>query len=330
VSHDSDYPDEMPRRRPLDDQTAEAVVAGHARDEDLAGLSAFVDDARAASAGPPPHPQGAFAALLTDGFSTEKGDRPATAASNAHGSAPQTAGLPKWRTAKMKVSGFMAGLPVAAKIALSVTVAAAAVGGAGAAAGVLPTGPDHPVIEAGGMSGSEEHPVAPPNEPTTTTAPKGDGDKPTTTTAPKGDGDKPTTTTTPPPPTEQPKPPVTTPPATEPQHEEPPATTPPTSPPGDSFVPELATLQCHGEGPEGARRVDCTWSAGPDGTKKYVVIRVTGDSTNGQIVYQSDNLSVLAFSDFAVVHGTGYKYMVLWLGADDKSLAHSNKVSVTP
>jgi hypothetical protein len=318
----------MPRRRPLDDETAEAVVAGQARDEDLAGLSAFVEDARAAGAGPPPHPQGAFATRLADGFSTEKGDRSATTASNAHGSAPQTAGLPKWRKAKMKVSGFVAGLPVAAKIALSVTVAAAAVGGAGAAAGVLPGGPDHPVIEAGG-GGGEEHPVIAPDEPTTTTAPGG-GEKPTTTTLPKPDGDKPPITTTPPP-HEEPKPPTTTtPPATEPHHEEPPPTTPPTSPPGDTFVPELGTLQCHGEGPEGQRRVDCTWSAGPDGTKKYVVIRVTGDSTQGQVVYQSENLGVLGVSDVAVIHGTSYKYMVLWLGADGKALAHSNKVTVVP
>jgi hypothetical protein len=76
--------------------------------------------------------------------------------------------------------------------------------------------------------------------------------------------------------------------------------------------------------------VDCIWSAGPDGTKKYIVIRVTGDSLDGQVVYQSDNLGVLGFSDFAVTHGGTYKYMVLWLGADGKALAHSNKVAVTP
>jgi hypothetical protein len=61
-----------------------------------------------------------------------------------------------------------------------------------------------------------------------------------------------------------------------------------------------------------------------------VVIRVTGDSTQGQVVYQSDNLTTLGFSDFAVVHGTAYKYMVLWLGADGTALAHSNRVAVTP
>ena len=36
------------------------------------------------------------------------------------------------------------------------------------------------------------------------------------------------------------------------------------------------------------------------------------------------------FSDFAVVHGTAYKYMVLWLDADGKALAHSNRIAVTP
>ena len=94
------------------------------------------------------------------------------------------------------------------------------------------------------------------------------------------------------------------------------------------MVPELSTLACHGEGAETARRVDCTWTPGPAGTAKYVLLR-TGDGQN-RVVYQSNSLSATACSDTTVVHGTTYQYMVLWLAADGTTKAHSNHITVTP
>ena len=74
--------------------------------------------------------------------------------------------------------------------------------------------------------------------------------------------------------------------------------------------------------------MDCTWTTGPAGTAKYVLLRV-GDGQN-RVVYQSDNLGVTACSDTTVTHGTTYQFMVLWLAADGTTKAHSNHVSVTP
>ena len=87
--------------------------------------------------------------VLARGFSTDQGDLPATAASNANGSAPQTAGLPKWRRAMVKTSKFVAGLSLAAKVALGAGFAVAATATAGVA-GVLPGPVQHAVADAVG------------------------------------------------------------------------------------------------------------------------------------------------------------------------------------
>ena len=91
------------------------------------------------------------------------------------------------------------------------------------------------------------------------------------------------------------------PPATEPQpgtggSTEP--TTPPTSPPGDTVVPELSTLACHGEGrkPRTARRLHMD-----DRPDRHREVRGVAHRRRPEpVVYQSDNLSVTAFSDTTV------------------------------
>ena len=91
-----------------------------------------------------------LAMLVAQGFSTEKGDLPATAASNVTGPAPQAAGLPKWRK-KMLITELLAGLTtklaglgLAAKAGMGVTLAATSTTVAGAA-GVLPAPAQHVV-----------------------------------------------------------------------------------------------------------------------------------------------------------------------------------------
>ena len=92
----------------------------------------------------------ALVMLVAQGISTDKGDLPATAASNVTGPAPQAAGLPKWRK-RMIVSELLAGLTtklaglgMAAKAGMGVTLAAASTTAAGAA-GVLPAPAQHAV-----------------------------------------------------------------------------------------------------------------------------------------------------------------------------------------
>jgi hypothetical protein len=147
--------DEMSSIRPLDDAALEAYLTGRpgAADE-LEPLTLFAEGLEMALAGPAPAPKPNLATLLIEGFSTEKGDLPATAASNVTGPASQAAGLPKWRKKKMLVTEFLsglaaklAGLGLAAKLGLGVGVAAAAVGGAGAA-NVLPEPVQHAVATA--------------------------------------------------------------------------------------------------------------------------------------------------------------------------------------
>jgi hypothetical protein len=152
---------EMPEHRPVDDGAIEAALAGSTQDADLDALSSFVSTVRSA-VGTVPTPSTAMAAVLAAGLSTDKGDLPATAASNVNGPAPQEAGLPKWRKALMKIQGFLAGLGVVGKVALGVGVAAAATTGAGAA-GVLP-------FSIPGVAHAHGHTVVVHTETTTTMA----------------------------------------------------------------------------------------------------------------------------------------------------------------
>jgi hypothetical protein len=134
VSDAVDYDPEMIRRTHIDDAAFEAHLTGNDAGE-LPALAAFAEDLRTMTSGPGPAPSAQLAAMIAEGFSTEQGDLPATAASNVPGPAPQAAGLPKWR--KRKMIEFIAGLSVAAKAAFGISMAAASVTAAGAA-GALP------------------------------------------------------------------------------------------------------------------------------------------------------------------------------------------------
>jgi len=130
---------------PLDDRALEALLSGAPPAQSgFDWLVPFVEDLGEAASGPAPAMKPALAMLLAQGFSTEKGDLPATAASNVTGPASQAAGLPKWRK-KMLISELLAGLAtqfaglgMAAKAAMGLTLAAAGTTAAGAV-GVLPT-----------------------------------------------------------------------------------------------------------------------------------------------------------------------------------------------
>ncbi len=115
--------------------------AGHrARTERQLAAGAVGDLVRAAH-DRPPRPDAALAALLERGVAfrglcADKGDLPATAASNAPARAPRASGEPKRR--QRMIVEWLAGLGLAAKLSLAASVAAASVAAAGTAA-VLPT-----------------------------------------------------------------------------------------------------------------------------------------------------------------------------------------------
>jgi hypothetical protein len=129
-----DYDSEMFRRNHIDDAAIESFFTGNGAGEELGPLAAFADELRTWASGPVPAPSAQLATMLADGFSTEKSDLLATAASNVPGPVQQAAGLPKWRKKRM-ISALLAGLSVPAKALIGISMAAASVGGA-AAAGV--------------------------------------------------------------------------------------------------------------------------------------------------------------------------------------------------
>ncbi|MCA1846442.1 MAG: hypothetical protein LC792_25255, partial [Actinobacteria bacterium] len=128
----------------LDDETIQAILRGHEPQEDALGpLVAFAHDVRAVADRPVPMPSAALVEVLTEGFSTEKGDLLVTAASNVNGPETQAAGLPKWRKRpNMLPTGILSGL--AAKIVAGVVAALAGVSAVGAA-GALPGPTQHAV-----------------------------------------------------------------------------------------------------------------------------------------------------------------------------------------
>lgn len=138
---------------PLDDRALEALLSGAHAESGFDWLIPFVEDLGEAARGSAPPMTPALALFLAEGFSTEKGDLPATAARRATGPAPQAAGPPKWRK-KMLVSELLAGLVtklaglgMAAKAGLGLTLAAASTTAAGAV-GVLPAPAQHAVATA--------------------------------------------------------------------------------------------------------------------------------------------------------------------------------------
>jgi hypothetical protein len=338
MSHFGDDEYEMPRSRPLDDVTVDALLAGYTRGEDIAALSSFIADARiAAETVPTPSP--ALQAALTAGLSTEQGDLPVTAASNVHGPAQQVAGLPKWRTAKMKIKGLVAGLGLAGKVALGSSVAFAATTGAGAA-GVLP-GPMQEAMSSAVDTvtpfsipdGKKHHDDGKAAMPVVTTTTK---PKPTTTTKP----DKPVVA----PPTTKPAPPTTTttkpekvwtPPVTEPKVEWPPVTEPkvewpPVTEPKDTtpttkkpyVEPDPIVLECVAATTVEGSSITCEWSASTsEHHKKYVLYRM-----DGPVLLESEDAQM--FVDTTVVPGQSYSYKVKSYDVNGGIVARSDIIDV--
>lgn len=146
MSDRDDYPYEMRKYRALDDRAIEAFFAGRELpDPGDAELALFAQIARTFARQAAPVPTGALAGLLAGGLANDKGDLPATAASNATGPVRQAAGLPKWRRYRMALSQLLTALlakfgalGLAAKGGLLMALAAATVTAAGAT-GALPT-----------------------------------------------------------------------------------------------------------------------------------------------------------------------------------------------
>jgi hypothetical protein len=338
VTPRGDDVDEMPRRRPIDDQAVESILSGTATEGDLGGLHAFVLDVRAAAAGPVPAPSLAFEQVLTRGFSTDQGDLPATAASNANGPAPQAAGLPKWRSAQMKVSRYVAGLSIAAKITLGAGCVFAATAGAGAA-GVLP-GPVQDAVDA--VTPFHGDPGA--GDPTTTTLPPtGDAGSGTAPGTPTGDagtppapGGVPTGTPGTGTGTGSDRPAAGPIAPTEPA----PTTAPPAAPPaggGDAPAPPAPetpvaqSMEIHCSPADGHASVTCEWTTAPPADfGKYVLLRTSDDGKQGRVLTQSSDITTHVWTDsLALTPGVTYSYMVVVIGPDGSTTTgHSNRVSV--
>jgi len=334
---------EMPEHRPVDDGAIEAALGGTARGEAPDPLSSFVSSVRSAIEAVPA-PSTAMAAVLAAGFSTEKGDLSATAASNVNGPASQEAGLSKWRKAKMKIQGFLAGLGAAGKIALGVGVAAAATTGAGAT-GMLPfsvPGLGHPhhhrvlvaatttttQVRASATTTQRRHAnhtppnviSASPHTPPGTGAVAATATSTTTTnvttstvsvTAPTTGTTSPTSTTT------------TTPPVS--------TTTPTTTPPTETTtttqpsVPSIE-LSCSDTGPT---QVTCAWSAAPTTVANYALWRWTTGGTGSDYAPVYESASGLTFVDNNVTPGVSYTYRVFTTLGDGTQGPVSNKAHVT-
>ena len=354
---------EMPRHQPFDDDAIEALLAGTTRDAGLADLASFVADVRS-SAEAFPIPSPALAAALASGLSIDKGDLPATAASNVHGPAPQVAGLPKWRRLRMKIQGFLAGLGVAGKVALGASLAAAATTGAGAA-GVLPGPVQHVVASTvsavtpfefpdGGSQGGGSTDSAAGTEPTSTTAATTTSEPSTTTTLPhetttsapkthdgNGDGSggvivpTPTTehhdggtteTTTP-----------TTAPQGDGQGDGSGGTTETTTPTTEHHEPTTTTTPHDGDSnnPQSLsiecthepNQISCHWTPSTSADHaKYVLLRITRVDGPGVVLLQSED--ALEFVDTSVTAGVGYGYRVISLRSDGTVESHSNVFTI--
>lgn len=328
---------EMPGPGPIDDDAIEAALASVAGEE-VSELALLVSNVRNVVM-TPPAPSAAMAAVLAAGFSTDKGDLPATAASNVHGPAMQVSGLSKWRKAKMKIQGFLAGIGIAGKIALGVGVAAAATTGAGAT-GMLPfslTGGGHtthhetvsttvpPTTLVNGTGGTTGNDPKPGSEAPPTTAPKHQGTTPTTSAPPT-----PTTvvTTPPAPPGTDPAPPPTTPrptPTTVVEHTTVPPATTTTAPP--TTVPprtgQTITLSCT---VTGATQVTCNWNAAANPVASYQLWRWSGAADYAPI---TGNLTdTFTFVDNTPTPATTYTYRVFTKRSDGSSGDVSNRVQI--
>jgi len=336
---------EMPRLRQIDDDTIEALLAGTLADPAFEGVASFISEVRSATDGATaPAPSAALASLL----------------SGVSGPAPQETEPSTFRRWTMKTKAYLAGLGLAAKIALGAGLAAAATTGAGAA-GVLPGSVQHSFSQAveavtpfavpdGGSGHDAQAPSStPPAEPVAAVS-----------------GPAPAVGTESPAPTEPPAtPPTTVAPAPTSDHHDPapapaptptadqgssaPATTePPTATPApvpeqgtvtsptpdqpagaDNNNPEAITLTCRAAHEPSGTQVRCSWTASPNADHaKYVLLRTTSDGQPGRVVDQTAD--GLQYTDTTVSVGTTYGYRIVSLRADGSVDSHSNLVTVTP
>jgi hypothetical protein len=340
---------EMPHDSTFDDGAIDAILAGHPRADDFAVLGSFVEDVRsAAEAVPAPSP--ALAAALASGISPQA-----------------TAPMPKWRKAKMKIKGFVAGLSVAGKLALGAGVACAATTGAGAA-GVLPGPVQHAFAKTVSSvtpfdaPGGDEHDVAePPHDGTTTTTlheketptttHNGDGDHHDGDGSTNGDGDGNGVIVTPTTRLEHPD--------GDGEHDTTPTTmhngdgdgehetTPTTAPNGDGdgehhdgdgeHSTTTTTVHHESSNPQSMtlscnrfkdpKHVECSWSA--DDNDAHVVYKlIRSRDGHGTVVYSGNDLS---FSDSLLDVGVQYTYLVISLDSNGEHptvLAHSNTITL--
>jgi hypothetical protein len=135
VSTFDDHDGEMSRHRLITDRDAETILSGVAGDPEFDDLVEFVGALKCAAMDHEIGPS-AFHVAMSAGFSHEKGDLSATAASNVPGPAPQVAGLPN-RRKRMPIPAVLAGLTLAGKLTIGASLVAAAATGA-AATGSLP------------------------------------------------------------------------------------------------------------------------------------------------------------------------------------------------
>ncbi len=331
---------EMPRSHPSDPLGDDAIDALLSGSPDGGGLSAFVDDLRAAAGAVPTPSPVLAAAIAAGGISTHQ---------------PPVA---QWRKFGMKIKGFLAGLGLAGKLALGVGVAAAATTGAGAA-GVLPGPVQHAVSKAvgsvspfslpdpdhhgshdaghdGNVAAGDDSTTTTVGDVTTTTVPAGhhedgNGDDngkgggvivtPTTTSEHHGDGNGTAVTTTT---------------VANDNHNgnddgngddngDAHGNTTPTTVhhgDGDNNNPQAISINCAAS----ASGITCTWTASPNADHAQYVLLRTGDGHGRVITETPDGLS---FTDTTVLAGIGYEYRVDSLRADGSVDAHSPAVDVT-
>jgi hypothetical protein len=140
----------MSALRFLDDEAIEALTLGDEVVAELAALAVFAEHVRAVGDGPAPQPSLALQSLISAHVSAvARADRARRVTPPALEMLPGSVASSR-RAAQQRLSsiaGKVAGLGVAAKVALGVSIATAGVAGAGAA-GVLPGGADRAVRDA--------------------------------------------------------------------------------------------------------------------------------------------------------------------------------------
>ncbi len=163
--------------------------------------------------------------------------------------------------------------------------------------------------------------AAPANQATSTVAPA----TPTVAPAPPTTAGPAPATTVPPPPEPTVEPAPTTPPTAPPTTAAPTTAPPPAVAPTTTEVttPATMSLSC-------ATSVDavrCSWSAGPDGTTRYLVLRsIPGSGTPGRAFAPAPGS--LTYVDTTAVPGTTYTYLVHAFADGPQSIAHSPGVTV--